>query len=77
MAKNSEALAVNERVNHEIYGLGTISEIGPARMTIEFDNDGRKKFVTSLVRLERSTVAAPAPPAKRARSRKAAPKAAK
>ena len=77
MAKNSEALAVNERVSHETYGLGTIKEIGPARTTIEFDQNGRRKFVTSLVRLERSTVAAPASPAKKARSKKTIAKAGK
>ncbi len=77
MAKNSETFAVNERVNHVTYGLGTIKEVSPARTTIEFDQDGRRKFVTSLVQLERSTVAAPEAPAKRARSRKPSAKAGK
>ena len=76
MAKNSETFAVNERVNHPTYGLGTIKEVSPAHTTIEFDQEGRRKFVTSLVQLERSSVAAPEPPARRARQKKAAPKAA-
>ena len=77
MAKNNETFAVNERVSHETYGLGTIREIGLGRTTIEFDQDGRRKFVTSLVQLQRSTVAAPEPPAKRARSKRSIPKAGK
>ena len=77
MAKNSDALAVNDRVNHETYGLGTVTAIDEARTTIQFDDNGSRKFVTSLVRLERSSVAAPAPPPKKSRSKKAAPKPAK
>jgi hypothetical protein len=74
VAKNTETFAVNERVNHGTYGLGTIKEVGPAHTTIEFDEQGRRKFVTSIVQLERSTVAAPASTAKRARSKKPSPK---
>jgi hypothetical protein len=77
VAKNSDALAVNERVNHATYGLGTITSVNAAHTTIEFDQNGRRKFVTSLVQLERSSVAAPAPPSKRARSKKTALKAVK
>jgi hypothetical protein len=77
-ARNSEALAVNERVAHATYGLGTIKAVNAARTTIEFDENGCRKFVTSLVQLERSTVAAPIPPSKKkARPRKAALKAVK
>lgn len=76
MAKASDALTVNDRIHHEIYGLGTIAELNAARTTIEFDENGRRKFVTSMVKLERSTVAAPAPPPKKSRARKATPKAA-
>jgi len=77
VAKNSEALAVNERVSHATYGLGTITKVNSAQTTIEFDQNGCRKFVTSLVQLERSTVAAPIPPAKKTRARKAALKAVK
>ena len=76
-ARNSEALAVNERVAHATYGLGTIKAVNQAQTTIEFDESGCRKFVTSLVQLERSTVAAPIPPSKRARPKKAALKAVK
>lgn len=74
MAKSPETYIVNERVNHAIYGLGTIKEVGFGRTTIAFDENGLRKFVTSLVQLERSSVAAPAPAAKRSRARKASPK---
>ena len=59
MAKNAGAFAVNERIQHEEYGPGTITNIGPLHMTIEFDQGVTKKFMNSLVRLERTDVAAP------------------
>lgn len=71
MARNSEALAVNERVSHATYGLGVIKAVNSAQTTIQFDENGCRKFVTSMVQLERSTAAAPIPPAKKARSKKA------
>ena len=61
MAKNSSGFAPNERVNHSIYGLGTISEINDLHTVIDFDENGRRKFVTSIVRLERTDVLPPAP----------------
>lgn len=77
MAKNSDALAVNDRVHHETYGLGTITAVNPSHTTIEFDENGIRKFVTSMVRLERSTVAAPAPPPRKSRAKKPSLKAVK
>lgn len=78
MGKNQDAFAVNERVQHGMYGLGTIKEVNAQYTTIEFDENGRRKFLTSLVRLERSSVAAPAPPPRKSRARKPpAPKPAK
>lgn len=61
MAKNSSGFAPNERVNHSIYGLGTISEVNDLHTVIDFDENGRRKFVTSIVRLERTDVLPPAP----------------
>lgn len=73
MAKNSGEFAVNQRVSHHVYGCGTISMIDERHTVIEFDEHGRRKFVTSLMQLEPSDVAAPTKP--RSRSRKAkAPK---
>jgi hypothetical protein len=78
VAKNVEGFAVNERINHALYGTGTIKEVNPQYTTIEFDQNGRRKFLTSLVLLERSSVAAPDPPPRRGKgAKKAAPKAAK
>jgi hypothetical protein len=78
VARNSEALVVNERVSHATYGLGVITAVNAAQTTIQFDENGCRKFVTSLVQLERSTAAAPLPPSKkRARPKKAPLKPAK
>jgi hypothetical protein len=71
MAKNSGGFAPNERVNHAIYGLGTISEVNDLHTVIDFDENGRRKFVTSIVRLERTDILAPPPPARRTRSKTA------
>jgi hypothetical protein len=74
MSKGTETFAVNDRVNHSEYGLGKISEVNPRHTTIIFDQAGIKKFVSSMVRLERSDAPAPAKPS-RARKPKAAKKA--
>jgi hypothetical protein len=74
VAKNSNGFSVNERIQHEDYGPGTITNIGPLHTTIEFDQAGTKKFMNSLVRLERTDVAAPQ---RRARSSSAGKSAAK
>jgi len=76
MAKNpGSGFSPNERINHYIYGLGTISEVNDLHTVIEFDQNGRKKFVTSIVQLERTTVPAPAAPARRTRGKSAKAKA--
>ena len=69
--KNPNAFAVNERVSHTLYGLGTIAEIDQRHTIIEFDENGRKKFVTSMVQLEHSLIAAPDPPPKSSRAKSA------
>ena len=74
MAKNSNGFAVNERIQHEDYGPGTITNIGPLHTTIEFDQAGTKKFMSSMVRLERTDVAAPQRRARSAGAKKSAPK---
>lgn len=69
MAKNSTGFAANERISHSIYGLGTISEVNDMHTVIDFDENGRRKFVTSIVRLERTDILPPPPPPRRARAR--------
>ncbi|HET8946563.1 MAG TPA: hypothetical protein VFQ07_06240 [Candidatus Polarisedimenticolia bacterium] len=71
MAKTSEAFAVADRVEHAEYGLGRITAVNPLHTTVEFDAAGVKKFVTSLVRLKRSDVPAPAKPARGSRAKAA------
>lgn len=65
-------LSVSQRVTHEKYGLGVISEADAEYTVIEFDEHGRKKFLTRLVSLQSSDE----PPPKRRRTRKAGTKAA-
>jgi hypothetical protein len=77
VAKNSNGFSVNERIQHEDYGPGTITNIGPLHTTIEFDQAGTKKFMNSIVRLERTDVAAPVRSSRRSGSAKSAAKAKK
>lgn len=66
-------LSVSQRVTHEKYGLGVISEADSEYTVIEFDEHGSKKFLTRLVALQNSDE----PPPKRRRARKKAGTAAK
>ena len=59
VARSMNEFSLNERVNHHVYGLGTIRMIDDLHTVIEFDQNGRRKFVTSLLKLEQSDVAAP------------------
>ncbi len=74
MPKNVGSYSVNDRVNHSVYGPGTILQVNERHTTITFDANGTKKFVTSIVQLEQSSTPAPAKPA-RAKSTKSAKKA--
>ncbi len=71
MPKPPSTFAVNERVTHQLYGLGTITEIADQRTIIDFDQHGRRKFVTSMVQLEPTTIGAPARPATKSRAKSA------
>jgi len=73
VARNPNDFSVNERVSHPVYGLGTISTIGDLHTVIMFDQNGRRKFVTSMVQLEHSDAAPP----KKTRARTREPKAKK
>ena len=70
VAKGLDVFAVNQRISHSVYGLGTIREIDHRLTTIDFDENGRRKFVTSMVQLEPSDIEAPKPPPKKGRSKK-------
>ena len=59
-------LTVSQRVLHEKYGLGVISEADAQYTVIEFDEHGAKKFLTRVVSLQPSDE----PPPKRRRARR-------
>ena len=68
-----KAIAVSQRIQHEKYGLGVISESDTEYTVIEFDEHGRKKFLTRLVSLQSSDE--PPPKRRRATRKKKATKA--
>jgi hypothetical protein len=41
-------LEEGQTIRHEQYGIGTVTESNTERTTIDFDNHGMKKFVTSI-----------------------------
>jgi hypothetical protein len=67
--------SVGDRVTQVTYGTGTVTAANERHIVIDFDEHGLRTFSTPLVRLERSTSAAPAR-ATKTRRKKAAPKAA-
>jgi hypothetical protein len=54
--------SVSQRVHHDKYGLGVVSTTDSEYTVIEFDEHGKKKFVTRLVSLQ---VSEEPPPRKR------------
>ena len=43
-----QILTEGQTVRHEQYGIGTVTESNTERTTIDFDDHGLKKFVTSI-----------------------------
>lgn len=43
-----QVLEEGQTIRHEQYGVGTVTESNLDRTTIDFDNYGLKKFVTSI-----------------------------
>jgi hypothetical protein len=43
-----QILAEGQAVRHDQYGMGVVTESNTERTTIDFDNHGVKKFVTSI-----------------------------
>jgi hypothetical protein len=68
MTKTAEVFRENNRVNHPTFGAGTITQTGSQYTTIVFDDHGPKKFLTQLVRLERSDVPAREKPVRTAKA---------
>jgi hypothetical protein len=69
MAKSASAFSVNDRIKHNVYGLGTIREMDERHTVILFDEAGSKKFVTSMVQLEESDSPTPVKPARATRKK--------
>ena len=67
MGKTNE-FSVNDRITSSAYGEGTISAVDEKYTTIAFDHHGTRRFLTSLVKLDRSDSA---PPVKAERPKKA------
>ena len=62
--------STGQQVKHERYGFGTVLGSDEERISIRFDEHGEKKFVRSLVLLEKSD-REPPPEKKRASRKKA------
>lgn len=43
-----QTLVEGQAIRHDQYGLGVVTESNVERTTIDFDNHGVKKFVTSI-----------------------------
>lgn len=60
----------DNRVSHTRFGPGVVIEVDPRYTTVEFDEGGTRKFLTSMVQLERSELPLPAKPARVRRRRR-------
>ena len=73
--------STGQQVKHERYGFGTVLSCDEERISIRFDDHGEKKFVRSIVILEKSDREPPPEKKRASRTRKpklaAAPAAAK
>ena len=65
-------LRQSQCVKHAQYGIGFVTESNSERTTIEFDDHGKKKFVTSLMVVELLAGEAPAKTASSKRRKKTA-----
>lgn len=68
-----KGFGAGNRVMHADYGAGTITSSDERYTVIEFDEHGRRMFVTDMVALSKTDTPAPDRPAK-ARRKKAAAK---
>jgi hypothetical protein len=63
------------RVTQSTYGLGTVTSSDERYTVIEFDDHGRRVFLTEVVTLGKSDQPAPQRPVKAKRTKAATPKA--
>jgi hypothetical protein len=59
----------DDRVSHSRFGPGVVIHVDARYTSIEFDEAGVRKFVTTLVQLERSALPLPVKPPVRRRRR--------
>jgi hypothetical protein len=64
-AKDIPSFRPKNRIDHAVYGLGTIVEVNERYTTIAFDGAGTRKFVTTMVKLVGSDTPAPGRPSRR------------
>ena len=67
--KSTPTFARNDRVEHSVYGAGTIEEVNERHTTIAFDEAGTRKFMTSMVKLEPSNTPPPAKPSRKKKTK--------
>jgi len=66
MAKSLPVVfSADDRIDHHVYGTGTIVTVSDRITTIDFDAVGIKRFITDIVKLTRSDTAAPPKPVRR------------
>ncbi|MGA7921372.1 MAG: hypothetical protein WCA38_17065 [Candidatus Acidiferrales bacterium] len=70
-----QILVEGQSVRHQQYGMGIVTESNMERTTIDFDDHGVKKFVTSMWSAELVGEPPATPPTKRRGRRKSAKKA--
>lgn len=64
-----QTFSVNDRVRSATFGEGTISRMDEKYTTIDFDGGGTRRFLTSLVQLERTDTPAPVKPERARKAR--------
>jgi hypothetical protein len=67
-ARNNQLYSAKDRIDHSRFGPGTILEIDENYTTIEFDDNGTRKFVTGILQVEPSDT--PKPPRRRKATKK-------
>jgi len=70
-----QILVEGQSIRHEQYGMGTVTESNTERTTIDFDDHGVKKFVTSIWSAELIGEPPAQPPTRRRARRKTTKKA--
>jgi hypothetical protein len=69
-----QVLSTGQQVKHEQYGLGVVTESDAEHTAIDFDDHGRKLFVTTMMNAELIGEAPVNPARAKRRSRKSAKK---